>query len=137
MYKIDSSNGFCNFIGTTVNRSGREKDKEEEKCGSEEKLVVSILLVLSHPQQHLQKVLSSYSTMRITLYSKLFYDLIHSSRQISKKKRETKIGTFSKAVHFPKCTQREEYQYEKMSEERKLESSFKPLIFTFPPYTTF
>ena len=37
MYKIDSSNGFCNFIGTTVNRSGREKDKEEGKCGSEEK----------------------------------------------------------------------------------------------------
>ena len=37
MHKIDSSNGFCNFIGTTVNRSGREKDKEEGKCGSEEK----------------------------------------------------------------------------------------------------
>ena len=52
-------------------------------------MVVSILLVLSHPQQHLQKVLSSYSTMRITLYSKLFYDLIHSSRQ-------------SKLAHFPK-----------------------------------
>ena len=113
------------------------KTKRKGNVVVRRKMVVSILLVLSHPQQHLQKVLSSYSTMRITLYSKLFYDLIHSSRQISKKKRETKIGTFSKAVHFPKCTQREEYQYEKMSEERKLESSFKPLIFTFPPYTTF
>ena len=102
MHKIDSSNGFCNFIGTTVNRSGREKDKEEEKCGSEEKLVVSILLVLSHPQQHLQKVLSSYSTMRVTLYSKLFYDLIHSSRQTSKKVVDGKLNAEPKLSHFPK-----------------------------------
>ena len=78
------------------------KTKRKGNVVVRRKMVVSILLVLSHPQQHLQKVLSSYSTMRVTFYSKLFYDIIHSSRQTSKKVVDGKLNAEPKLSHFPK-----------------------------------
>jgi hypothetical protein len=110
-----SSNNFCNFLGTTVKRSGGEKEKQKENgCGSEDEVgsededgsgikdgseYTPSIIAPTTSTISSQQLLSNEDSV---LFLTVFDELINSSRQITKAVVYDKLRAEPKLSHLEK-----------------------------------